>query len=170
MASYVRLGNKEARIGRTPTLYVGSARYTWEPKLTSIVVGEAASREVDVARDLAAGVGDRRTSGGHKLSRRQVLPFVGKPLILLAVVLPCNCQEEWRTAEARRERLAQKRAGQSNTLLDLSNDEKEGKESLSPWRGCGGAVMPAAFGFENGEHGRRCGRRVEERWLEGCCC
>ncbi|MED6175027.1 hypothetical protein PIB30_074635 [Stylosanthes scabra] len=29
MASYVRLSNKEARIGRTPTLYVGSARYTW---------------------------------------------------------------------------------------------------------------------------------------------
>ncbi|MED6171289.1 hypothetical protein PIB30_039456 [Stylosanthes scabra] len=35
MASYVRLSNKEPRSGRTPTLYVGSARYMWEPKLTS---------------------------------------------------------------------------------------------------------------------------------------
>ncbi|MED6110517.1 hypothetical protein PIB30_043770 [Stylosanthes scabra] len=49
---------------------------------------EPASREEDGTRDSAAGDGDRRTSSGQKPPRRRYIPFVGKPPILLATVLP----------------------------------------------------------------------------------
>ncbi|MED6195484.1 hypothetical protein PIB30_038269 [Stylosanthes scabra] len=135
-------------------------------------------------KNLQDGDRDRRLSGGQRSQRRRVFPFFGKSSILLAAVLPWNREEEWCTAEAK------KRARQKDTLFDIRNNKKEGKESLSaaeatyslagaadrggaPWKGC--RVEVVTFGSEYGDGGviGRGGFTVATRGAleaaSGCC-
>ncbi|MED6124104.1 hypothetical protein PIB30_055957 [Stylosanthes scabra] len=57
----------------------------------------------DGKRDSVSGDGDRHLSSGRLSPRRRVLPFVGKPPILLAAVLPLHREDEGRTVRKKEE-------------------------------------------------------------------